>query len=445
MRRGIHLTQKTYLLVYFIGLMIFGCALLYLPVSFRGPERLTIIDALFTSVSAVCVTGLITVDTALYTTFGKLVILFLIQSGGLGIITFSTLYLATPRRKISLASAGMIKTYYLDSVEYKARNIVREIIITTFLIELAGSLVLFAAFRKTVPQHTYFTALFHSVSAFCNAGFSLFSSNLEAYAANVPVLLVIPALIFTGGIGFVVIRDCTKRVSREKKHLSLHSKLALSVSAALIAAGTLAYLILESRGAFKGMPFGLKFLNAFFQAVTDRTAGFDTINQAALSVPSKVLTLPLMFIGGSPGSISGGIKVTTFFLIIGAALKSRSQEGELAVFNRNVPPQRISQAQLFFIKALIILFSCIFLLTITENIFNASHPSFIEIVFESFSAFGTVGLSLGITAGLSAAGKIVIILTMFAGRVGLILIAIPGSLSMLDKKVDYPEGEVLIG
>lgn len=390
-------------------------------------------------------TGLTTVDTALFTKFGKIVILFLIQSGGLGIITFSTLYLATPRRKIPLATAGMIKTYFIDSVEYNARDMVRKVVVSTILIELAGSLILFGALRTTVPQSTFAVALFHSVSAFCNAGFSLFSDNLEAYGSNILILIVIPVLIISGGIGFVVIQDCVNRVTREKRRLTMHSKIALTITGVLIFGGTIIYILFEQGKAYGSMPWGIKILNGFFQSVTTRTAGFDTVNQASLSMPAKVLTLPLMFIGGSPGSISGGIKTTTFFLIIGAALKSRNPAGELAVFGRNISAFRTSQAQSFLVKALILLFMSIFLLVISENFINPSPPPFLDIVFESFSAFGTVGLSLGITATLSATGKFVLILTMFAGRVGLILLAIPGALSLFDKKVDYPEGEVLIG
>lgn len=443
--------KKIFLFTYFLALILLGTLLLILPISWNGNGRLSLINAAFTATSAVCVTGLITVQTADYSIWGKIVILLLIQFGGLGIISFTTIYLAVPARKISLKRRNEVQEYYLSSVETDPKKIIKQIVIFTVIIEIIGTILLAKPLSVNVKHGLLFVSLFHSVSAFCNAGFSLFRNNLEDYTSVSMVNITVIFLIIFGGLGFVVLQDAKRKIFGENRRLTLHTKIVLLMTAALIIAGALFYYIFEYNTSLKSLSQGGRILASFFQSVTTRTAGFNSVTQSSLSVPSKVLTLPLMFIGGSSGSIAGGIKVTTFFIVLIVALHGTDSKGEVKLFNEKISAENLSRAQNFAIKAIIILFTSIFLLTITElhhfgrNVSFLEGKEFLSIVFESFSAFGTVGLSLGLTPNLSVPGKIVIMGTMFAGRVGLISIAMPRIRKYSEYLVDYPRGEVLIG
>lgn len=430
---------------YFLLVIGIGVILLSLPVAWAGEGRLSFIDALFTSVSAVCVTGLITVDTASYSLFGKVVIMLLIQFGGLGILTFTTVIFlsATRTKKVSLRNLQMVKSFYLDSIEFKAHHILKNILLLTFSIELLGALLLYLRFRSSVEVLSWFYALFTSVSAFCNAGFSLFSDSLAGYATDPFLLSVVMLLLVTGGLGFLIFNDIYRLLRREKKHLSLHTKIVLITTGGLILSSTLLYFLLEGSNSLEGMSLSHKLVNALFQAVTPRTAGFNVIDQASLSAPSKVLTILLMFIGGSPASIAGGIKTTTFAIVLLAILKEPDCNGRLKLGNRMVSQSLVNKAMLFLGKAVGILVVSIFLLTLTQ-MRAGSQLSFFSLLFEAVSAFGTVGLSTGVTAGLSSSGKLIIIATMFAGRVGLISLTIP-LFKEREDAIDYPEEEVLVG
>ncbi len=442
--------RRLFLFAYFITLIIFGTILLILPISWAGEGRLKLIDAAFTAASAVCVTGLITVQTADYSIWGKIVILFLIQFGGLGIISFTTIYLAIPARRISLKRRNEVQEYYLSSVETDPKKIIRQIVLFTFVIELAGTLLLLKPFSLNIKSGLFFVSLFHSVSAFCNAGFSLFKNSLEDYAGAAQVNITIMLLIVFGGLGFVVLQDIKRKMFGEKRRITLHTKIVFLMTVSLIFTGAVFYYIFEYNTAFKGFNQGGKIMAALFQSVTTRTAGFNSVTEAFLTAPSKLVTLLFMFIGGSPGSIAGGIKVTTFFIVLIVTLHGTDSRGEVRVFDQKISAGNLSRAQTFAIKAVSILFVSIFLLTITELLNtkgNTGFPAgknFFSIVFESFSAFGTVGLSLGLTPHLSLPGKIVIMLTMFAGRVGLISMAMPRRQKYSEYLVDYPRGEVLI-
>ncbi|MCF7954021.1 MAG: potassium transporter, partial [Spirochaetales bacterium] len=374
---------------------------------------------------------------------------FLIQFGGLGIITFTTMFFIAPRdRKISFRNISMVKKYYIDSVEHNANHILRNIILLTVLIELIGTLLLYAAFSgaETELERPLFTALFHAVSAFCNAGFSLFTNSLETYSSNPLILFTIAFLIIAGGIGFLVYQDTARVfISKSKKRFALHTKIAVITSVFLLVFGTLVYYLLERNGVFGEQSEYEKWMNAFFQSVTTRTAGFNAVDQRSMSGASQFFTLPLMFIGGSPGSIAGGIKTTTAFILIAAMFRDINSRGKITIGGRSIPSRIVSRGMLFFGKAMVLLVLSIFLLALTEmGGENPGAVSLTEILFESFSAFGTVGLSLGITGDLTDLGKIVIILTMFAGRVGLISMSIPLFMEK-QENIDYPEEEVLIG
>jgi trk system potassium uptake protein TrkH len=439
-------SERIVLFGYFILLILIGWALLALPLSWEGSSPLPTIDALFTSVSAVCVTGLITVDTAQYSLFGKTVIMLLIQFGGLGILTFSTFIFlsATRSKKVSFKSLQMVKNFYVESVESRAHHILRNIIVLTLLMEAAGMIILYFRFRTVVDQGAWFYALFHAVSAFCNAGFSLFSDSLESLNSDPVILFSIMILLISGGLGFLVIQDVFNRVRKVKKRLSLHTRLVLFTTLGLIVTGTLFFFFSEKHAAFSGMSTPVRLLNSLFQAVTPRTAGFNAVPQSEMQVSSRFLTTVLMFIGGSPASIAGGIKTTTFAIVLFAVFKDIDWTGRIRIKDRMISSQQVSKAMLFLGKAFGLLGLSVFLLTLTE-ISGEHAPAFVDILFESVSAFGTVGLSTGITGSLSFMGKCIIIVTMFAGRVGLISLTIPLFRDENSKLVEFPEEEVLIG
>lgn len=445
--KGFAASQKNILFGYFILLILIGWLLLSLHISWNGESRLSGIDALFTSVSAVCVTGLITVDTAQYSMFGKTVIMLLIQFGGLGILTFTTFIFVSANRtkKVSFKSLEMVKNFYIESVESKAHHILRNIILLTLLLEALGTLFLYLRFRTIVDSHALFYGLFHAVSAFCNAGFSLFSDSLESYSGDWMLVVPIMLLLIFGGLGFLVFQDVYNRLRKRKKRLSLHTRLVLGTTVVLITTGAAAFFFLERNNTFSQMSFSQKLLNALFQSVTPRTAGFNAVSQTQLSIPSQFLTVVLMFIGGSPASIAGGIKTTTFAIVLFAVFKDIDWSGRIRIRDRMIPSSQVSKAMLFLGKAVGLLGLSVFLLTITEFMGSEHEAGFMDIFFESVSAFSTVGLSTGLTASLTFLGKCIIIATMFAGRVGLISLTIPLLRDDHGSAVEFPEEEVLIG
>lgn len=426
--------------------MLAGSVLLALPISWSGPEPLAYVDALFTATSAVCVTGLITVDTSLYSGFGRTVILLLIQFGGLGLITFMTLFLANPRGRISFASRKLIGDYYVGSVERDPRKIVRSVVIFTLALEMAGALCLLPVFHRAVGSRAGFYAAFHAVSAFCNAGFTLFPDNLERFVADPAVNATIVLLVVTGGIGFVVIEDLAERLVGKRRRLTLHSRLALAVTGILVAGGAAVYLALEAGNAYRGMPWWQRLMAALFQSITPRTAGFDTVNQATLSEPSKFFTLFLMYVGASPASTGGGIKTTTFFVVMAMIIRGTRAHEDVHAFGRRVSSDSIARGMSHALRAFAIIALAIFVLAVSELLVRPSMDKrFLAVMFEAFSAFGTVGLSLGLTPKLTAVGKAVIVLTMFTGRVGMAALAVSLPRRLPERAVDVPEAEVLIG
>lgn len=436
--------DKAIILSYFSGIILAGSALLMLPLSWKGPLPLHYIDALFTSTSAVCVTGLITVDTALYTRFGQAVIMALIQAGGLGIITFATLYVALPHKKISLVNSRMIKDFYIGEVEYSPKAIIRSILIVTFSIETLGFLLLLCRFGSL--DDGAFVALFHSVSAFCNAGFSTFSTNLEGYVGDPLVSIAVMLLIISGGLGFLVFRDMGKVLVRRKRFLSTHSRIVLGMTSLLVVAGAAVFFFLESLHSLRGQALGTKVLASFFMSVTPRTAGFDTIAPSRLSDASTLLTMFLMFVGASPGSTGGGVKTTTLFILAMAALRGTDEEGRLAIGRRSISPGNILKAVGIVGKGILIVFASTILVLVFEKPFvSTGQIGLVEVLFEVISAFGTVGLSLGITPGLVSASKLVLVGTMFAGRIGLFAMSLPARDRRIEHYVGLPETDVMIG
>ncbi|MDA3957594.1 TrkH family potassium uptake protein [Oceanispirochaeta sp.] len=432
------------LLSYFFSTTLIGALLLYLPAAWNGPDRLHFIDSLFTSASAVCVTGLITVDTSQYTLLGKSVIMILIQAGGLGIITFATLLLLIPGRRISFNNRSLIKNFYVEGIEYEPKKIIKSILLLTFFTEMIGALILFVRFHD-LPQGG-FTAVFHAISAFCNAGFSTFPNSLEEWNRDPLVMITVSLLVICGGISFVVLHDISARVRRAKPKLSLHSTVVLITTLILVLGGTIFFYISERHRAFEYLLPPQKILNAFFHVVTPRTAGFNALPMNSFSPKSNMFTMVLMFIGAAPGSMAGGIKVTTLFLVLLSLFRGIDKNGDSFFGHYRIPARVISHAGLFFIKALFLLSCVIFLLSLTErSLLENGHIGIFELVFEAISAFGTVGLSLGVTAKLSFLGKIIIIGTMLSGRIGLIFMATDRIKHCKVQMVEYPFGEVITG
>ena len=435
--------QSALLVLYFGGISLIGSALLSLPIAHVG-SPVAYIDALFTSVSAITVTGLFTVNTPEYTRFGQLVILVLIQAGGLGIIAFTTLFLTAAARRLSFSNQSVIQDYYLSEVEHDPRRIVRSILGMTIAVELAGFLLLWPSFAAAGVSDAAWHAAFHAVSAFCNAGFSTFPDSLVSLSERDSIVLVVMGLFVTGGIGFVVLQDLAKSWTNQKRMISSHTRIVLSATAIVISIGAVLFWFFERDGSFLGMPLPDQIVNALFQATTPRTAGFNTVDQAALSAPSRMLTALLMFVGGAPGSISGGVKITTVTLVLLSGLRSPMRAHDIRVFQRQVPERLIARAQNLLVKALLFITLMTTLLITTETL-SGTGPARMEVLsFEVISAFSTVGLSIGGTSGLSLLGKLVIIVTMFVGRVGLIQFVMPVQ-ERREARSGRPYADVMIG
>ncbi|MBN2231950.1 MAG: hypothetical protein JW781_03900 [Deltaproteobacteria bacterium] len=448
------LTPAQIIVLSFIGLVFGGTVLLHLPFMVAGPP-LRWIDALFTATSAVCVTGLIVVDTGSRFSFaGQAIILLLIQAGGLGIMTFSVVFALMRGRRLGFREKLLISDTFSSLPGLDARRLVINIFRFTLACELAGAAVLFVCWR---PGHeageAAWLALFHAVSAFCNAGFSLFADSLTGCRGQPAVNLVVMALIVAGGIGFLVLTEGWYRLKYpglRRRPWSLHTKLAVTVSVVLIVGGTVGLWWCErtaGQGA-AGIPGGLP--AALFQAVSARTAGFNTVDIAALSDASLLLIAFMMFIGASPGSCAGGIKTTTFGILVLTAWTRFSGRDAVSGFRRTVPQNTVNQAFSIFMVSLVVLLGFIFALSLSDAdvacSLLASRGRFMDLMFEAVSAFGTVGLSTGITPTLSVAGKVLLVLLMFIGRVGpltaLVFLAGP---RRRGGRYAYVEEQVMIG
>jgi trk system potassium uptake protein TrkH len=437
------------IILYFAATIVIGAIVLSLPLSAaRGEIRF--VDALFTATSATCVTGLTVVDTAKdYTFFGQIVIMTLIQLGGLGVMTFATALLLMMRSGLSFQNRlGLSET--LDSVTgTRSKHLVRAVVITTLAIETLGAGALFIRFGDEYPLgEAVFHSVFHSVSAFCNAGFSTFSTNLEGRSGDVWVILVISGLIICGGLGFAVITELFDRARHKKNLLSLHSKLCLTTTAALIVVGTICFFVLERNNVFRDTSIVVSAANAFFQAVTPRTAGFNTIPQAELTEISVFVTMILMFIGACPGSTGGGVKTTTFSVVALLLFNRFRGRHSVSMFRRSIDSESVFRAlTVLFLGALVV--GCMFTLLLSSEGPPAAHKlvrgSFVENLFETVSAFGTVGLSLGVTPTLTDLGKVFIMVTMFIGRVGLLTLAYTLARPVRRGEIVYAEQSIMVG
>ncbi len=437
-----HLTERPAQLLVgsFAVAILLGALLLSLPAATVDGRGLTPVDALFTGTSATCVTGLIVKDTGTdLTLFGQLVILALIQAGGLGIMTISTFIALVLGRSIGLREEFAFKQAIGEQRTGRARRLVVFIVLSTACIEAAGAAFLAPGFHGAGydwPRSVYL-AVFHSISAFCNAGFSLFSDSLCGFVDRPGVVLVVSALIILGGLGFGVLYSLVRGISRRRRP-GLHVQIVLATSVVLLLGGGLLIYLFESGHALAGVGRSHTLLNAWFQSVTARTAGFNTVPISGLREGTLVLLMLLMFIGGAPGSTAGGIKLTTFAVLVLAIRSVVVGRESVVVGGRRITPRTVIHAAvLSFLAAGVIATIGLVLM------FSQDKPA-LPLLFEAVSAFGTVGLSMGVTQDLTSLGKLCIVLLMFVGRVGpltLLVMMRPRQASV----VDYPEAEVAIG
>ncbi len=423
----------------FAALILLGSVLLILPCSVQPGAQVRYIDTLYTSTSAVCVTGLIAIDPgAAFTPLGRFFLALLIQVGGLGVTTVGAGIMLAMGRRIDLKGRSLIREGGNLDGDKGAIRFVRSVLVTTLTIELAGAALSFTVFVQDYPPlEALGYSAFHAVAAFNNSGFDilghsgqLFSnSNLFAYHDNVLLNLTTGGLVIFGGIGFLVIRELLKNGLRWKKY-SMHAKVVLSMSAVLLTAGTL--LIKLTEGA------GESWLGAWFHSVSARTAGFSTTNMAEYSDAGILVLTALMFIGASPGSTGGGIKTTTFFVLLQAIRSAATNKSERG-FCYAIPRDFFRKAAIITLLALgVVLCSTLLLLVMDPAV------PLRDALFEMTSAFGTVGLSTGITSGLSLGSKLLSILVMYIGRLGPLTVA---TLWYFDKgeRIRYPEGNIAIG
>jgi trk system potassium uptake protein TrkH len=433
----------------YLGIIIIGTVLLLLPVSTRN--GISLIDALFSASSALCVTGLIVKNTAVdFTLFGKCIMLALIQIGGLGYMTLSTTFFFFIGRKISLRDRLLFKESINLLTYENLRRFAWRVFRITIAVEMLGTLLLFSVFARRFSLPVALgQAFFHAVSAFCNAGFSTFSENMVMFTSSISAPMIVAALFMMGGLGFIVISDLyTKFIKREKRKLSLHTTIVLRTTIALIIVGTLFILFVEYNHSLAGLPLLQKIVRSFFQAVTPRTAGFNTMSIALFSPVTIVLLMFFMFIGASPGGTGGGVKTTTFAVLIRWTKElMRGRYGkDITALRRRIPLEQAYRAFLIFVLSGVTITAAFFLIMLIEQ------QSPLKVIFEVFSAFGTVGLSLGsainpfcsFSYDLSTIGKLIIIGVMIAGRVGTITI---GSAILKPHPIDYayPEEPIVVG
>ncbi|MBW7455164.1 TrkH family potassium uptake protein [Paenibacillus sepulcri] len=431
----------------FAFIILLGGLLLSMPFASREGLPTPFIDAVFTATTATCVTGLVTVDTGShYSVPGQIIIMMLIQLGGLGFMTMATLFALVLRKRISLKERLILQEAMNQTSMEGIVRLIRKVILYSLTIELVGA-VLFAirwSFDMPLGKAVYF-GIFHAISFFNNAGIDLFGQfgvpyvSLTEYVDDPLVNIVTMLLIITGGIGFIVISDLVEY--RNNKKLSLHSKVVLSMTGFLIVFGTVVVFIFEFTNArtLGSLHWGGKILASFFQSVTPRTAGANTLDLASLRQATQFLTIILMFIGASPGSTGGGIKTTTFTTLIGAVIAMIRGREDIVLFRYRLARERIFKALTITLLSLSLVIVVTMVLSTTED------QAFLKILFETTSAFGTVGLTLGITPELSTVGKIIICLTMFAGRLGPLTLAYALGPRAEKELYRHPEGKIIIG
>ncbi len=434
------------LILSFLLVIVVGTLLLMLPRAVAPGNDLGWLDALFTATSATCVTGLIVVDTGThFSMLGQLIILALIQIGGLGIMTLSSFLALFFGRGMAIRERIMLQEMLNVERLGAITRLLRGVVLITFSVEAIGALLLYFSWNQpgwSLGERIY-QSVFHSVSAFCNAGFSLNSDSLMAYAHNYGVVLTVAMLIVIGGIGFVVMIDLTHgKIFRPMdrrwriRRYSVHTRLALMVTGILLLLGTVVFLWIQP---LEGN-WIYRLVQAFFSSVTARTAGFNTVDIGQLTTSTALLLMFLMFIGASPGSTGGGIKTTTLGILIASFISIIQGKNRIELFKKSISFTVLNRALVVFAFSITFIMICSFLLSLTE------HVDFLNLLFEEISAFGTVGLSRGITSALTPYGRLIIIASMFVGRVGVLTLAFAITTPKEHLRVEYPEERsVMVG
>lgn len=443
-KRNFKLKGVQILALGFILVILVGALILTLPISTTSGESTNFLDALFTATSAVCVTGLIVVDTGTYwNMFGQTVIMILIEIGGLGFMSFTTLIAIILGKKITLRERLILQdamnTFNIQGLV----KMVKYVLMFTVSVQFFGALLFSTQF---VPEYGLgrgiFYSIFHSISAFCNAGFDIFGnfSSLTSYNSNAVVILVASALIIIGGLGFTVWSELYS--SKSLKKVSLHSKMVILMTTVLVLGGTVLMFLFENNNinTIADMSFIDKVMNSFFASVTPRTAGFNSIPTDGMTTAGQFLTIILMFIGGSPGSTAGGIKTTTIGILIVTIVCVIKGREDAEVFKRRFSKELVYRAFTLIFIGLSLVIVVTMLLSYTEK-----GASFMALFYEAVSAFGTAGLTLGLTSELSNIGKVLIIFLMYLGRVGPLTVVLSITRKRINSGIKYPEGKILIG
>lgn len=439
------LNQVQYIALGFFFIILAGSLILTLPIASQSGEWTPFLDSMFTATSATCVTGLVVYDTFTHwNVFGQLVILLLIQIGGLGFITVGVGFSMAFRRRIGLRQRDLLKES-INAMEIGGIvKLSRKIFIGTALCEGVGALLLATRF---IPEFGLvkgiYYSIFHAISAFCNAGFDLMGgqqpyASFTAYATDPVINITLMLLIIVGGLGFVVWSDVVSKRFRWKNY-SLHTKMVISVTLLLIFGGALFLFLFEQGGTISGMSTGDQILASLFGSVTARTAGFNTVDTGALQPESKLLTIALMFIGGSPGSTAGGVKTTTIAVILIYVISNLRGESGCNVFHRRIGDEVIKRASMVFCLNLFLGLTSVTLILATSSL----HMS--DVLFEVYSAISTVGMTTGITRDLNVVGRIVIIILMYCGRIGSMTFALSLVAKPEAKGLSLPEEKVTIG
>ncbi len=428
----------------FMLLIFSGAVLLMLPISRNPGVPFSFLDALFEATSAVCVTGLVVTDTATtFTTFGEIVLLLLIQVGGLGFMTMGILVAVMLGKKVGLSERLIAQNAFNQFRLSGIVKLVKLVVYSTLIIEGIGALLLALSWQEAMGWgRALYMGVFHAVSSFNNAGFDLMGnySSMTGYVGHLPINLVLSSLYILGGLGFTVILDVVQK--KKVQRWSLNTKVVLLATLILNIVASLLFLLLEfnNPGTLGQLSMGDKLIASYFQGTVPRTAGFNTVDLTQLNSDSVLLTMGLMFIGGASGSTAGGVKITTFFLLLLVVWTFIKQREDITFLNRRIPRDLVFRALAIFMIGIVLVFASTFVLDITEK-----DVPLMNLLFESVSAFGTVGLSLGVTPGLSEIGKVVIMLLMFIGRLGPITIAFAFIKDRKPNKIRLPEEKILIG
>ncbi len=451
-KRKIRINPAGKIVLGFLSVILIGTFLLCLPISSKDGQWFFFVDSLFTSTSAVCVTGLITVDTAVhFTVFGQIVIMILIQIGGLGFITLTSLIFLILGKKITYQNRITIQESLNQDKNQGIVKMVKNIVILVFCIEFVGFLCLLPSMVNLFGwSKGIFSSLFLSVSAFCNAGFDILGTQQTAFASLAPfaqnslILLPIMLLIVIGGIGFVVLFDIGNKF-KQKKKMSFHSKIVIYVTLILIFGGAVMFAILEwnNPNTIGNMNVWDKIVNSFFQSITPRTAGFASFDQSKLTPESLILTDILMFIGGSPASTAGGIKTTTLFILFVAMFKNSTNKGDYVFCKRQITGKLVQKALKVFCLSLLLIIVATACICLVEgnNILVGS------ILYEVISAISTVGLTVGITPSLNVVSKLILTFLMFVGRVGAVTLTVmfASKVKMANDEIEYPDSKIIVG